>query len=96
MSAPPASSDIQLLGECNGVINLDAKIPDGAFDPGVAEQKLNSSQVARSPVDQHRLRPAQGMRSVHGCIETDTGYPLRHEARILGQVRELLDIFSAA
>jgi hypothetical protein len=33
------------------IINLDAKISDGAFDLGVAEQELHRSQTACSPID---------------------------------------------
>jgi hypothetical protein len=55
MSALPGISDVNLFRYRKGVINLDAKISDGAFDLGVAEQKLHSTQVARAPVDQCRL-----------------------------------------
>jgi hypothetical protein len=41
-----------LFRYCQGVINLDAKISDRAFDLGMPEQQLDSPQVARSPIDQ--------------------------------------------
>jgi hypothetical protein len=48
MAAPPGYfSDINLFRYRQGVIHLDAKIPDCAFDLGMPEQKLNSPQVAR-------------------------------------------------
>jgi hypothetical protein len=38
MSALPGLSDIYLFRYCNRVIDLDAQISSGAFDPGVTEQ----------------------------------------------------------
>jgi hypothetical protein len=35
-----------LFRYCQGVIDLDAEIPDRAFDLGMTEQELNSSQIA--------------------------------------------------
>ena len=35
-----------------GIIHLNAKVSDGAFDLGVAKQKLDSPKIARAPVDQ--------------------------------------------
>jgi hypothetical protein len=34
----PGISDINLFRYCKGVIDLDAEIPDHAFDLGMAEQ----------------------------------------------------------
>jgi hypothetical protein len=39
-----------------GIIDLDAEVPDGAFDLGVSEQELHGAQIAGTPVDQGRLR----------------------------------------
>jgi deoxyxylulose-5-phosphate synthase len=44
-----------------GVVYLDAKVPDRTFDFGVAEQKLHRSQIACAPVNQGRLRPPERM-----------------------------------
>jgi hypothetical protein len=41
-----------LFRYCEGVIDLNAEIPDRAFDLGVPEQKLDSPQVVRPPIDQ--------------------------------------------
>jgi hypothetical protein len=38
-----------------GIINLDAEVPDGAFDLGVPEQELHGAQIAGTPVNQGRL-----------------------------------------
>ena len=51
-SALPGNSDINLFCYGQGVIDLDAEVSDGAFDLGVAEQKLHGPQVAGAPVDQ--------------------------------------------
>jgi hypothetical protein len=41
-----------------GIIDLDAKIPDGAFDLGVTEQELHGAQITSTPVDQGCLGPS--------------------------------------
>jgi hypothetical protein len=41
-----------------GIIDLDAEVPDGAFDLSVPEQELNRAQIASTPVDQGRLGPS--------------------------------------
>ncbi len=37
MTAPPPNSDIQLLGECQGIVNFNAKVSDRALDLGMAQ-----------------------------------------------------------
>ena len=44
-------SDINLFRYCNCVIDLDAEIPDCAFDLIVTEQELDSSEVARPSIN---------------------------------------------
>ena len=44
-----------------GVIDLDAEVSDGAFDLGVAKQKLDCPEIASAPVDQGRLGSSEGM-----------------------------------
>jgi hypothetical protein len=58
-----------------GVLNLDAKVSDGAFDLGVAEQKLHGTQFARSAVDQRGLCPAQGVGAEQMWVQPDAGHP---------------------
>jgi hypothetical protein len=41
-----------------GIIDLDAKVPDGAFDLPVPEQELHRAEIAGTPVDQGRLGPS--------------------------------------
>lgn len=59
MSAPPPTSDIQLLRERKGIVNFDTEISYRALYLAVAEQQLNRSQIACSSVDQRRFRPSQ-------------------------------------
>ena len=82
MSALPGISDINLFRYCWGIIDLDAEIPDRAFDLGMPEQELDSPQVARSPVDQGSFA-AQGMRPELPRVESDAANPLGDEAGIL-------------
>jgi hypothetical protein len=57
MSALPRGiSDINLFRYCQCVIDLNAQIPDRAFDLGVSKQKLDSPKVARAPVNQGSFR----------------------------------------
>ena len=51
----PCSSDINLFRDCEGVIHFDAEIPNGAFDLGMSEQKLDRPEIASPPVDQGRF-----------------------------------------
>ena len=51
----PGSSDVNLLRYGQGIIDLDAEVPDGAFDLCVTEQEPSGSQVAGAPVDQGYL-----------------------------------------
>jgi hypothetical protein len=46
------SSDVDLFRYGEGIIDLDAKIPDGAFDLGVTEQELHGAPITGTSVDQ--------------------------------------------
>ena len=59
MAAPPQLSDLDLLGDCQGIIYFDAEIADGAFDLRMPEQELHGPQVAGLPVDQGCLGSAE-------------------------------------
>jgi hypothetical protein len=59
----PAISDINLFRYCEGVIDLDAEIPDSAFDLGMPEQELDSPEIARPSIDQGGLGAKQRMRA---------------------------------
>jgi hypothetical protein len=79
----PGISDINLFRYCQRVIDLDAEIPDRAFDLGMPEQELDHPQVARPPIDQGSFCAAQGMRPKQPRVESDATDPLGDEASIL-------------
>jgi hypothetical protein len=49
---------LNLFGHLACVIDLDADVPRGTFDLGMAEQQLNGTHVAGSAIDQCGLGPA--------------------------------------
>jgi hypothetical protein len=51
----PGTSDINLFRYGKGIIDFDAKVPDGALDLGVAKQELYRPQIACASVDQGGL-----------------------------------------
>src|SRR5271166_7000016 len=61
VAAPPegraalAGSELNLLRDAEGVVDLDAEIADGAFELRMSEERLYGSQVARLPVNLSRL-----------------------------------------
>lgn len=63
--------DVGLLGHLERVVDLDAKVADGALEFGVPEEQLYRPQVPGTPVDQRRLCPAHRVRPVCGRIQPD-------------------------
>ena len=55
----PGISDINLFRYCQGVIDLDAEIPDRAFDLGMPEQELDGPEIACPSIDQGSFGAAQ-------------------------------------
>jgi hypothetical protein len=47
-----------LLGDLQCIVDLDSEIPNGAFEFGMAEEKLNGPDISCSPIDQRGFRPA--------------------------------------
>src|ERR1700675_2824309 len=72
----PGISDINLFRYCQGVIDLDAGIPDSAFDLGMPEQELDSPEIAGSPVDQGRFCASKRMRPKQPRVQPDASDPL--------------------
>jgi hypothetical protein len=83
MSALPGNSDINLFCYGQGVIDLDAEVSDGAFDFGMAEQKLHGPQVAGAPVDQGRFGPSERMGTEEVRVQPDAGNPRGDEPGVL-------------
>lgn len=61
------SSEIDLLGDRDGIVDLDPEIPNCAFDFRVAQQKLNGTQVPRPPVNQ------RGLGATRECVPNNRG-----------------------
>src|SRR6478672_8579358 len=53
------TSDIDLFRYCQGIVDLDAEVPDRAFDLGMPEQELDGPEIARAPIDQCSFCPSQ-------------------------------------
>ena len=77
----PGTSDVNLFRYCQGVIDFDAQIPDGAFNLGMTEQELDGSQVARPPVDQVAfVRRSECVPKLRGSKPTLAIHPARSRA----------------
>jgi hypothetical protein len=74
-----------LFRYCQGIIDLNAKAPNRAFDFGMAKQELNGPQVAGTPVDKGCLRSTKRMRSEQAGIQPDAANPSRDQTRILSR-----------
>jgi hypothetical protein len=47
----PGISDVNFLGNLDGIVDLNTEIADGALNFGVAEQELNRTQISGSAVN---------------------------------------------
>jgi hypothetical protein len=61
VTALPQCSDVDLFGDGERVIELDAEVPDCALHLGVPKEQLDRTKVSRSPVDQSCLGSPQRM-----------------------------------
>jgi hypothetical protein len=77
VTALPWCSDVDLLGNDERIIDLDAKISDGALHLGVPKEQLNHAEVAGPPVNQDRFGSPQRMGAEQGWVEADPDDPLR-------------------
>lgn len=59
----PGSSDVNLFGNRECVINLNAEISNRAHCFCVTRQKLNRAEIARSPIDEGCLGLSERMRT---------------------------------
>ncbi len=83
MSALPRTSDIDLFGDREGIIDLDAKIPCGTLNLAVTKQELHGAHIAGPPVDQSGPGAPQQMRTGLTGIQPDAGDPFSHQAGVL-------------
>jgi hypothetical protein len=65
---PARRSDLGLLRDLQGIVDLDAEVPHRRFQLGVPEEQLDGTQVLGSTVDERRLRPAHRVRTVIGAV----------------------------
>lgn len=72
------------------------KIANGALDFRVPKQELDRAKIARAPVDQHRLRTSQRVRSELRRIKSDTGNPLVDEPSVLSRCQSVGSIASTS
>ena len=80
---PRFASETGLLGQDQGIVDLDAEAAHGALQLGMAEQELAGPQVARPLVDEGDLGPAQAMGAVAGRVEAGQGDPVVDETAVL-------------
>ena len=52
----PQISNVNLLSYCQGIVDLDAEVPDRAFDLGMPEQELDGPEISRPSIDQGSFR----------------------------------------
>lgn len=72
-----------MLGHHQGVVRLHAEVIHRALQRRVPQQQLASPQVARPPVDQRDIRPAQAVRAIACRVEADQRHPLIDEPAVL-------------
>ena len=75
----PGISDINLFCYRKRIVYLDPEVSHGALDLRVAKQELDSTQIARSPIDQRRLGSAERMGAKELRVQADAGNPLGNE-----------------
>lgn len=63
--------EVNLFGNRDRVVHLDAEVPHGALQLGVAEEELHGAQVAGFPIDQGGLRPSEGVGPVGCRVQAD-------------------------
>ena len=84
MAALPQCSYVDLFGDGERVVDLDAEVSDRALYLGVAKEQLDRAKVPRfAGGDQSRLGSPQRMGADSRTDqETDAGDPLRQQASI--------------
>jgi hypothetical protein len=75
--------DVDLLGNFDRVIDLDAEIADSALNLRMSEQQLDYSRVACSAIDEHGFGSAQRVGAELGWIKPDAADPFMDQSGIL-------------
>ena len=63
------NSEFNLLGDSEGVFDLDAEVANSAFELRMPQQQLDCSQVTRFAIDLGGFCPPHGVRSVSHTIQ---------------------------
>src|SRR5271154_4713353 len=77
------SSQLDLLGNAERVVDLDPEVANRAFELRMPEQQLDRSQITRLLVDLGRLRSPHRMGAVGGAVEPGALDPGMDDPRIL-------------
>ena len=75
--------NLGLLRDLQSIIDFNAKVSDGTLQFSMSEQKLNSTQVFRSLIDQRRFRPSHRMRTIGRRVESSGGNPIMNDPGVL-------------
>src|SRR5438094_6924117 len=78
-----ANLDLGLLSDLQRIVDLDAEIPNYAFEFRVPEQQLNGSEISGPPIDHRSFRTSDRMRAVCRRVQTDRVDPRPNNPRIL-------------
>lgn len=75
-AAPPSRrSDLGLLRDLQGIVDLDAEVPHRRFQLGVPEEQLNSTQVLGSTVDERTCLSSDMEHVAHSVGPSDHKAP---------------------
>ena len=77
--------NLSLLRDLQGVIYFNTEIPNGAFQLGVAQQKLDGPQIFGPLVNECRLGPPHGVRAIDRRIEAGGSNPMMNDPSVLSR-----------
>lgn len=95
MRRSPRRSDVDALGDAQGVLELDPQIAHSTVDLRVTQQELDRAQIAGLAVNLRRLGPPQRVRSISAGLEPNRRHPVVDEARVLPR-RDTRPVMEAA
>jgi hypothetical protein len=81
--APTAWLELDLLGQSQGVIHLDAEIADGRLDFRVPKQQLDGPQVSRLAIELRDLGSPKRVCSEAAVIKSYVADPAMDDASVL-------------
>ena len=75
--------DLGLLRHFESIIDLNAELPNRAFQLRMSKQELHSSQVFGAAINQGCLRSSHGVRPVACLVQSQLAHPRVHDACVL-------------